>query len=209
MSKQAILSRVKSSLQSNPIPTFAPHYKNIMIKNEDKIQEYINYQSANKAIVHQSNEATLAKDLQEILSQTNAQKVLYNPNIDVDMETIQGAFTKVAYTQSVDEIRDELFGIDTSIIQANCGVANLGIIGITSGLTSPRLSSLITNTCIVLLKKQNIVENLYEGVKFLRGDSNVAPTNLILIAGPSRTADIELQTVFGVHGSRNTHVILY
>lgn len=61
MSKQAILSRVKSSLQNNPIPTFAPHYKNIMIKNEDKIQEYINYQSANKAVVHQSNEATLAK----------------------------------------------------------------------------------------------------------------------------------------------------
>lgn len=209
MSKQAILSRVKSSLQSNPISTFAPRYKNIMIKNEDRIQEYIHYQTANKAIVHQSSKETLVKDLQEILCQTNAQKVLYNPNIDVDMEMIQGTFAKVAYTKSVDEIRDELFEIDTSIIQANCGVANLGIIGITSGLTSPRLSSLITNTCIVLLKKQNIVENLYEGVKFLRGDANVAPTNLILIAGPSRTADIELQTVFGVHGSRNTHVILY
>ena len=35
------------------------------------------------------------------------------------------------------------------------------------------------------------------------------PSNVLFIAGPSRTADIELITVFGVHGSQKVHLILY
>jgi len=121
----------------------------------------------------------------------------------------------IAYVDSIESRRGEFFGVDTSIVRARCGIANVGIIGLSSSVNAPRLSSLITNTCIYLLEKENVVEHLFAGIEFIKEyerktrKSEVLPSNIIFVAGPSRTADIELQTVFGVHGPRKTYVILY
>lgn len=218
MSKQAILDNIKASLQANPLHTESSHYANPMKStNSDKVQEYINLQNANKAIVVESSPNTLIQDIHKVLVEAKALKILYNLDIEdeIDIQALHkdmsDSMSLIPYEKSVDETREELFNIDTSIIHANCGVANLGIIGIASHKNAPRLSSLITRTCVVLLKKSNIVENFYDGVCALKAQSenNILPTNMIFIAGPSRTADIELQTVFGVHGSLHTYVILY
>ena len=219
MSKQDILARVKDSMRVNPLHTESPKYTNpLKSAQQDKVQEYIALQNANKAIVIESSKEALTQDIAKALVEAGAQNILYNPNIKdaLDIGALKGvsgvdSMHFVAYEKSVDETRSELFNIDTSIIHANCGVANLGIIGIASHKNAPRLSSLITRTCVVLLKKSNMVENFYAGVCALKAQSenNILPTNMIFIAGPSRTADIELQTVFGVHGSLRTYVILY
>ncbi|BAM11612.1 conserved hypothetical protein [Helicobacter cinaedi PAGU611] len=217
MSRQSILSNVKASLQENKIQAQFPNYANPMKRtNDDKVQEYIAWQGANKAIVIESSQESLAQDIYKALAESQAKNVLYNPNIDINPQSLKALDTQdsmqfVAYEKSVDEQRANLFAFDTSIVQASCGVANLGIIGVASSVKAPRLSSLITRTCIALLKKQDVVENFYEGVQTLKaqGENGKLPTNMIFIAGPSRTADIELQTVFGVHGSVKSYIILY
>ncbi|AWK61136.1 lactate utilization protein C [Helicobacter cinaedi] len=217
MSRQSILSNVKASLQENKIQAQFPNYANPMKRtNDDKVQEYIAWQGANKAIVIESSQESLAQDIYKALAESQAKNVLYNPNIDINPQSLKALDTQdsmqfVAYEKSVDEQRANLFAFDTSIVQASCGVANLGVIGVASSVKAPRLSSLITRTCIALLKKQDVVENFYEGVQTLKaqGENGKLPTNMIFIAGPSRTADIELQTVFGVHGSVKSYIILY
>ncbi|RDU61040.1 LutC/YkgG family protein [Helicobacter marmotae] len=218
MSKQAILGRIRDSLQYNTLQGDSAHYTNpLKSTQEDKIQEYITLQRANKAIVIESQPSTLLQDVYNTLLEIKASKILYNPNIKDILEFSQNPtdLTKslefIAYDKSIDENRGELFEIDTSIVRASCAVANLGIIGIASHSLAPRLSSLITRTCLILLSKNDIVENFYQGVLSLKAQSENGklPTNMIFIAGPSRTADIELQTVFGVHGSLKTYVILY
>lgn len=217
MSKQSILNNVKASLQENKIQAQFPNYANPMKRtNDDKVQEYIAWQGANKAIVIESSQESLAQDIYKALAESQAKNVLYNPNIDINPQSLKALDTQdsmqfVAYEKSVDEQRANLFAFDTSIVQASCGVANLGVIGVASSVKAPRLSSLITRTCIALLKKQDVVENFYEGVQTLKaqGENGKLPSNMIFIAGPSRTADIELQTVFGVHGSVKSYIILY
>lgn len=217
MSKQSILNNVKASLQENKIQAQFPNYANPMKRtNDDKVQEYIAWQVANKAIVIESSHESLAQDIYKALAESQAKNVLYNPNTDINPQSLKALDTQdsmqfVAYEKSVDEQRANLFAFDTSIVQASCGVANLGVIGVASSVKAPRLSSLITRTCIALLKKQDVVENFYEGVQTLKaqGENGKLPTNMIFIAGPSRTADIELQTVFGVHGSVKSYIILY
>lgn len=214
MSKQHILNNVKTSLQSNRIQGESVHYTNpLRSQDSDKIQEFIALQKANKAHVIESHQDNLFNDIRTSLKECSAQKILYNLDLGIDMHKLLDGLqcSLIPYDKSVDSIRSELFNIDTAIIHAVCGVANLGIIGIASSPKAPRLSSLITKNCIVLLKKQNIVEHFYDGVQSLKtcGENGKLPTNMIFIAGPSRTADIELQTVFGVHGSITTYVILY
>ena len=222
MSKQDILARIKDSLHINPLDAQSPHYINpLNIEQKDELQAYIALQSANKAIVVESCPNTLVQDIHKALQEVKAQKILYNPNIadvldinalcNINGASLADSITFFAYEKSIDETRGELFDMDTSIICADCGVANLGIIGIASRTNAPRLSSLITRNCIILLKKADIVAHFYDGVCALKAQSQngVLPSNMIFIAGPSRTADIELQTVFGVHGSLKTYVIIY
>ena len=215
MSKADILGRVRDSLKNNThIPSPKVQYANPMnYTHKELLEEYKLNQSNNKAIVHESSLDTLESTIAEILGEVKAKEVLYNTDVSLDFKGMEAKF--IPYTQSVDSMRGELFGIDTSIVQARCGVANLGIVGLSANPQAPRLSSLITNNCIYLLKKERIVENLYAGIECIktyeknRSGSEILPTNIIFVAGPSRTADIELQTVFGVHGPRVVYVVLY
>lgn len=215
MSKADILGRVRDSLKNNThIPSPKVQYANPMnYTHKELLEEYKLNQSNNKAIVRESSLDTLESTIAEILGEVKAKEVLYNTDVSLDFKGMEAKF--IPYTQSVDSMRGELFGIDTSIVEARCGVANLGIVGLSANPQAPRLSSLITNNCIYLLKKEYIVENLYAGIECIktyeknRSGSEILPTNIIFVAGPSRTADIELQTVFGVHGPRVVYVVLY
>lgn len=215
MSKSEILGRVRDSLKANThIPSPKVHYANPMnYTHAEFLEEYKLNQTNNKAIVRESSVDSLESTIEQILKEVQAKQVLYNTDVKLELTGVESKL--IPYTQSVDLAREELFGIDTSIVEACCGVANLGIVGLSANPNAPRLSSLITNNCIYLLKKETIVENLYAGIESIkayereRSGKEILPTNIIFVAGPSRTADIELQTVFGVHGPRVVYVVVY
>lgn len=212
MSKAQILNRVRSALDKNHIVKFEPCFKDILKSEyQDLLEEYKHFQTINRAKVIESCTQNLKTDVLKAFEDMGAKKVLYALDLPFEATQLDGKFEKIAYDKSIEAIRSELFQIDTSILQGVCGVANLGIVGIVSSPLSPRLASLITLNCVILLDKIKIVKNLFEGVQALkaRAKDGVLPTNLLFIAGPSRTADIELQTVFGVHGPQNVTIILY
>ena len=215
MSRNEILENVKHGIYlNNDIPKNSVEYKNPMKHTKESLlEEYKINQSNNKAIVLESND--VSSIINTILTEVNANKILLNTDLALERKDIDSKYQVVSYTQSIDLVREELFNIDTSIVEARCGVANVGIIGLSSSPSSPRLSSLITNNCIYLLKKDHVVDSLYEGINFIkkyekkRSNTEILPSNIVFVAGPSRTADIELQTVFGVHGPRIVYVVLY
>lgn len=215
MSRNEILENIKHGIAiNNNIPKNDVKYKNPMNHTKESLlEEYKLNQSNNKAIVLESD--NLPKTINEILTEVNASKILLNTDLAIDAKDINNNYQTIPYTKSIDFVREELFNIDTSVVEARCGVANVGIVGLSSNPASPRLASLITNNCIYLLKKENIVESLHEGINFIkqyekkRSNTEILPSNIIFVAGPSRTADIELQTIFGVHGPRVVYVVLY
>lgn len=217
MSREEILQALREAKSHNPLSTTNPQYFDSMVYDRaDLINVYLQYQKANMANVVLSTKEMLANTINDILATQNLQEILCAKNI-FDITTNSGKLidslqaNTLIYQESIDKTREKLFEIQASILHAQVGVANLGILGLATGEDNPRLASLIVTTCIILLRKEDIVANLFEAFARLRiaGKQQSLPTNIVFLAGPSRTADIELQTVFGVHGPQNIFVILY
>ncbi len=213
MSKELILNRIKEARAKHAIQGANPAYRNIIkVEFEDLVEEYKHFQVLNKAEVIESAKENLEQAILKALENFKSKKVLHSTdlNLNLNFEAFKD-FTLQPYDKEIEAMREELFEIDTALLHGVCGISSLGMIGAVSSHASPRLLSLITLNCIILLKKESIVRNLSEGMQALKNQSKngVLPTNMLLIGGPSRTADIELKTVFGVHGPQKVAIILY
>lgn len=90
---------------------------------------------------------------------------------------------------------------------AHGGLADTGAVALLSGSDRGRLASLAPPVHIALLRRQDIYPSL---PAFLATHPNATEisSNLVFIAGPSRTGDIEMTLSIGVHGPGEVHVIV-
>lgn len=97
--------------------------------------------------------------------------------------------------------------LDVGVTGALAGLAESGSLVLSHGPGRPRLASLLPEVHIALLDMRDITTTLSEWAA--RSPDAVAESaNLVMITGPSRTGDIELQLNLGVHGPRHVHIVL-
>ncbi|WP_168236937.1 LutC/YkgG family protein, partial [Campylobacter fetus] len=116
---------------------------------------------------------------------------------------------KFKFDKPVDGFKAQIFDYDVSIIDARGGVSSHGVACIASSKSQPRLLSLTPKVCIALIKKDSIVKSLCDMLNRIKKEDGKLPTNVVFISGPSRTSDIELQLVLGVHGSQIFYAVTY
>ncbi len=122
-------------------------------------------------------------------------------------KTLDAAVSAAARADGRREKQTQLSCASTGVTGAFAGLADTGSIVVTSSPKCPRLASLLPPTHIALLP----VDRLYPDLPtFLarHPDLTQRGSNAVIITGPSRTADIELTPVFGVHGPKTLHVVL-
>lgn len=97
--------------------------------------------------------------------------------------------------------------IDVGITGSDGALAESGSLILSHGEGRPRMASLVPEIHIALLDADLIHRSLaHWAAEF--PDLATETTNLVLVTGPSRTADIEQQLNLGVHGPRHLHVVL-
>ncbi len=94
--------------------------------------------------------------------------------------------------------------VDAGITTADYAIAATGTIVLTCSPQRPRGTSLLPPLHIAVLPQDRIVPTLAH----LFGNLRMLPSALTFITGPSRTADIELTPVQGVHGPTSVQVYL-
>ncbi|HEF9066980.1 TPA: lactate utilization protein C [Campylobacter coli] len=175
---------------------------------QDMLTEMKQKMSDNKYIVENATKDTLEEKINEIITKYNYKKMIYGTDLGLDLNKIQ-AEEKICFDKEIENLRYEVFHSDFSIVHARAGVSSHGVALIPSSKGQPRMLSLAPKLCIVLLKKEDIVKSLSEALNLVKKENEILPTNILFIAGPSRTADIELITVFGVHGPQIAHIVIY
>jgi L-lactate dehydrogenase complex protein LldG len=95
-----------------------------------------------------------------------------------------------------------------SIQHAFAGIAETGTLMMPGGPDRPVTLNLLADTEIAVLRASVIVGAYEEAWDKLRSEIGAMPRNVMLITGPSRSADIEQTLELGAHGPRRLHVVL-
>jgi len=94
------------------------------------------------------------------------------------------------------------------------GVAETGTLMLPSAPERPTTLNLLADTAIVVLRSSRVVGAYEDAWDLLRAEchdersGSFMPRNVMLVTGPSRSADIEQTLELGAHGPRRLHVVL-
>ena len=108
---------------------------------------------------------------------------------------------------AVAALKQRLSKIDAGIVEADYAIAATGTLAVIGAPARPRSLSLIPPTNIVLLSAARILPNLAALLAAV-GPETIASHPMVLVTGPSRTADIEKRIVIGVHGPKELYVVI-
>jgi L-lactate dehydrogenase complex protein LldG len=101
---------------------------------------------------------------------------------------------------------DKLFSVNVALTGVDLAVAETGSIALQTGEEKARLVSLVSRVHIALVWPDQIMPDLIDFADY-HAKHNL-PDGLTLISGPSKTADIELKLVKGVHGPAEVHLVV-
>ncbi len=115
--------------------------------------------------------------------------------------------TEIEKSVKIDtERRVDTFGDATATVEeVVAGIAETGSIVVTSADGRAVQASLLPAHHVAILSADNIFPSLDD---FFAHIENNPPTNITLITGPSRTADIELTLTIGVHGPEKVSILV-
>jgi L-lactate utilization protein LutC len=107
--------------------------------------------------------------------------------------------------------RDAFFAADVGISNVEHLVAETGSVVVTTGPDEPRSLSLLPPVHIAIADRGQLVADLFDLFDLFSPVDCAAkrlPSCMTFITGPSKTGDIELRLVTGVHGPGEVHVII-
>lgn len=224
-----ILRRIRASLERNGAALTAqaaqfpsPHPRGPFVASElGLIEQFDAELSALHAHVHICDNPGAALELVcELVEQAQAQQVLgwglEQLPLPELLPTLAAMGVSAADPQVLGADRParyaDLEPVVVGMTGVDVAVAESGTLLLVSGPQRGRLPSLLPPLHIALLPAERLVRTLPDAFARLQAEFGAElfrdRSNLTLITGPSRTADIELSLTLGVHGPRDLHAII-
>jgi L-lactate dehydrogenase complex protein LldG len=103
---------------------------------------------------------------------------------------------------------DAVFQADLGVSGVDYLIAETGSVVLASRPEQPRWLSLLPPVHVAVAEPRQILPDLFDLFSACGARGEELPSGLTIITGPSKTGDIELRLVTGVHGPGAVHVVL-
>ena len=114
---------------------------------------------------------------------------------------------EVEVVRAVEADRAAFFAADLGVSGVDYLIAETGSLVLASSPEVPRSVSLLPPVHVAVARREQVLPDLFDRLAPGRWPGGL-PAGLALITGPSKTGDIELRLVTGVHGPGEVHVVL-
>jgi L-lactate utilization protein LutC len=165
-----------------------------------------------------ADRATAARIAVDLIRSSAARKVVLSRCPLLDELDLAGKLRACGIeTTVVDKLpamraQETFFGADVGVSGVYRLVAETGTVVMATSASEPRSISLLPPMHIAIAEPAQLVPDLFDLFDLFSpvppSDQSLPPSCLTLITGPSKTGDIELRLVTGVHGPGEVHVIL-
>jgi L-lactate dehydrogenase complex protein LldG len=214
-SRERILARLAAGSQQASVPIVKPDPIPAKTYNPaQKIEKLKTLMEAMRTEVHLTDAQNWIHKLEEILKSRELKSLVYPPRTalgdslaDYWEKGASGLPQLIPYEKEIEDFKERLFTIDAGITTVAGAIADPGALILWPSEKEPRLMSLVPSIHIAVLEADKIFSSFLEAMQEEKWSTKM-PTNVVLISGPSKTADIEMTLAFGVHGPRELIVLI-
>ena len=98
--------------------------------------------------------------------------------------------------------------VRVGITGADAALAATGSLVIASGAGKPRRTSLLPLVHVAVARAEQILPHMEAWIAEMRGENAFTDRAHVIVSGPSRTADIAMELILGMHGPGALHIVL-
>ena len=210
-----ILGRLRRAAPAAPpeAPDVSAHYaaRSAPTTLAERTRRFQTAIEAARAEVHRVTDGTLADTLCGIVQAKSLRNLLVGQRVLDDASLtapLDRATRLVPYVGSVQTPRSTIFhDIDAGLSIARGAIAETGTLILWPDEREPRLLSLVPSVHFVLLDAALIHDSLH-AVMSKEGWGQDLGASVLLISGPSKTADIQQTLAYGAHGPKELVVLV-
>jgi L-lactate dehydrogenase complex protein LldG len=178
----------------------------------DFVERFCQELVAAGGIAHRAADASAAADIVLSLVQAKqAHRVLLGSGDVLGSLNLDAALTRhgieIVHADAGD--KTDYFAADVGISGVDYLIAETGSVVMLTRPEQPRSLSLLPPVHIAVARREQIVEDLFDLFEDKLTGGQALPACVSIITGPSKTGDIELKLVTGVHGPGEVHVVIF
>jgi len=187
-----------------------PGYQYPQLSPTEQLTQFITHLQANHAQVIKIAKVDIAKVVSEQLKQRDITTLLHGKDatFSAQLAEIDDNVKREVYDFDLQENKDKLFNDTPAGITNSCAaIAATGTIVLWPTVEEPRALSLVPPVHFVIVDANKLYSTFASLITAQQWQDKL-PTNIVLVSGPSKTADIQQTLAYGAHGPKELIVLL-
>ncbi len=210
--RKNILAKLKAQVSGadyDKLPKETP-YDYPTLTHQEHIEQFVGHLETNHAQVIKTQEADIADVIKAQLEQRSITRLLCGEKTlnKAFVAPLKKDFNLQGYDFSIDSNKEMLFNdCPAALSSSRCAIAATGSIVLWPDTDEPRSLSLVPPVHFVIVDAKKMYAD-FATLMIEQQWQDKLPTNVVLVSGPSKTADIQQTLAYGAHGPKELIVLL-